>query len=128
MIAAASARAVARVSEPAKRGSQRWTARVAPQASISRRASAAVGGPIVNTTTSPSVAGELDRLGVGPPAEGADLQLDAFADETTVLQAQLIRSRDLLDQDGDAHRIPYTIARLATARRAAAGRRPRGSV
>ena len=54
VMAAARARAVARVSEPAKRGSQRWTPRVAPQASISRSAAAAVGGPIVNTMTSPS--------------------------------------------------------------------------
>ena len=52
-MAAASATAVASVSLPAKAGSQRWTPRWAPQAIISRRASAAAGGPMVNTTTSP---------------------------------------------------------------------------
>ena len=53
-MAVASARAVAKVSEPANRGSHRWMALVVPQASISRSASAADGGPMEKTTTSPA--------------------------------------------------------------------------
>ena len=51
--AAASARAVARVSEPPKAGSHRCTPRSAPQATASRRTSSAAGGPSVKTVQEP---------------------------------------------------------------------------
>src|SRR5207253_9595016 len=53
---AASARAVASVSEPASSGSRRWSARSAPSARHSTSPSRAPGGPMVSATTSPPCA------------------------------------------------------------------------
>src|SRR5207248_5625136 len=50
---AASARAVASVSEPASSGSRRWSARSAPSARHSTSPSRVPGGPMLSATTSP---------------------------------------------------------------------------
>ena len=62
--AAARARAVARVSEPAKAGSQTCSPASAPQATASRRTSSAPGGPSVTTVQVPPVS----RASVTPSA------------------------------------------------------------
>ena len=54
--AAASARAVASVSDPANASSQTWTPESAPQATASRSTSSALGGPRVTTVHEPPVA------------------------------------------------------------------------
>ena len=56
LTAAESARAVAKVSEPANTGSQRWTPLSAPHATASRRTSSAEGGPRVKTVHVPPLA------------------------------------------------------------------------
>ena len=59
--AAARARAVARVSAPAKAVSVRWKPASAPKAMASRQTVSALGGPMVNTLRVPPLARAIRR-------------------------------------------------------------------
>ena len=105
---AASARAVASVSEPANAASVTSTPSIAtsrssPHATASRTASSAAGGPSVITVTDPPcVSRERHRLGNGSTAVGVHLQLETLAHEATVgSELHRLELRDLLDQGRD---------------------------
>ena len=73
--AAASARAVANVSEPANAASVTWIPSVAPNAIASRRTSSADAGPSVTAVhDAAGVARQLDPLGHGPAVVRAHLE------------------------------------------------------
>ena len=113
--AAARARAVASVSEPANASSQMCSPESAPQANASRRTSSASGGPRVTTVQEPP----LWRASVTPCATarrqyGVHLGNDAVADQAPVLQVQRFGDRDLLDERGHAQRVTRGAGHCAT--------------
>ena len=126
--AAARARAVASVSEPAKAGSQTWSPASAPQATASRRTSSALGRPEGHDGAGATgVAGQGDALGDGAPAVRVHLDADAGADQPAVFEPERLGQRDLLGQGRDRQRVAGGPAHWPAHRPSAAPAGLRGS-